>query len=90
MANLVDIKEDYMNKSFEILKEIGAIKFCDCGNYYYDTGKYDENKQIYAVATNNLKDKYGDVQDFDLFCDCIYTIINDCTYDSKCPHCNKE
>ena len=39
----------------EILVNIGEIKFCDCGNTFYQM-YISDNGEIYALATKKLKD----------------------------------
>ena len=82
--------EDYRKIAYGILIEIGAIKECEFhSDYYYETLNFEE-KTIYGICTNKLKEKYGAKQDFMIFNSQISQILKDASIDSICPYCEKE
>ncbi len=90
MSKLKRKSDEYYDFAFNEMKRIGAISVCEiCLNYYYWTDEF-EKKDVYAILTNKLKEKYGDKQDFKLFQQQIDIIITDAAYDIACPFCYKD
>ena len=82
--------EDYRRIAYDILIEIGSIRECEFhSDYYYETFSFDE-KAIYGICANKLKEKYGEHQDFKIFNSQISDIMKDASVSSTCPYCEKE
>lgn len=82
--------EDYRKMAYDILIEIGAIKECEIhSDYYYETSNFEE-KALYGICANKLKEKYGEKQDFKVFNSQISEIIRNAAIESSCPYCEKE
>lgn len=86
----LEIVEDYRKIAYDILIEIGAIKECEFhSDYYYETFSFDE-KAIYGICANKLKEKYGENQDFNIFNSQVSEIMKCAAASSTCPYCEKE
>lgn len=82
--------EDYRKIAYDILIEIGAIKECELhADYYYETSIFEE-KILYGICANKLKEQYGEKQDFKIFYSQISAIIRNAAIESSCPYCEKE
>ena len=88
--NYLDKEQAYYKIAYDILIEIGAIKECEFhSDYYYDTSIFEE-KVLYGICTNKLKEKYGETQDFEIFHSQISEIIRNAAIESSCPYCEKD
>lgn len=85
----LETKEQYYQIAYELLTQIGAIDICRMHNFYYNTHNYSGDR-LYAMATNKLKDKYPEMTDFKLFCQCVSEIMNNAADRADaCPGCQK-
>lgn len=83
-------KVDEMNKiAQEILFEIGVIKSCNCGKVFYETYKFDK-KEIYAIATNKLKEKIGNQFEYKTFHKQIDEILKVALSGNDCECCSNK
>lgn len=80
-------KEDYIWIAREILIEIEAVKYCITGKhakrYKHDDG------YVYRKATDILKEKYGEEQNFNLWKEAIHDVLLDCLND-ECDCLDKD
>ena len=86
-----DYITDYRDMAYRILIEIEELKCCEFhSDYCYRTYKYGDD-QIYAVATNKIKEKLNNESiDFSLFHDSIKYNLDEAGDSSKCPICEAE
>lgn len=87
IKNIIEYKDKMYSYAMDILIEIGEIKRCDCGGIFYQIYKYDE-KDIYAIATNKLKEKYGEQSDYTAFHKAIKKILTEAGTGNHCPYCH--
>lgn len=88
--DFLDKNQDYHRIAYDILIEIGAIRECEIhSDYYYETYSFDE-KAIYGICANKLKEKYGEKHDFKIFYSQISDIMKFANASSTCPFCEKE
>lgn len=67
----------------QILIEIGIIKECFCGKIFYKTYILD-NDEIYARATNKLKEKIGEQFEYNTFHKQINIILDEAHSENDC------
>lgn len=86
----MSVFEEYSQIAFNIMIEIGAIKTCSLhDDFYYNTYKYDD-KDIYALTTAKLKERYGELQNFEIFHKQIDEILSYAAGgEDECPYCDK-
>ncbi|MDE7363809.1 MAG: hypothetical protein K2N27_02805 [Ruminococcus sp.] len=79
----------YREIAYDILKSIGAIETCPFheDEWYFDN--YMDEQEVYAKATNILKAEYPNMNDFKLFHEQIKGILDEASYESNCPFCEK-
>lgn len=82
-------EEEMYSNAKEILINMGEIKPCDCGNICYQLYKYDE-KNLYAIATNKLKEKYGNQYEYKTFHNAIKQVLADAHTENDCQFCSFE
>lgn len=75
----------YRNTAHNILLEIGAIEECPHGN---PVNIKMEGEAVYAIATNALKKKYPEFDDYKLFHEQIQSIL-DAAELGTCVACDK-
>lgn len=85
----IEATENMYRDALEILQQIGAIKYCTCGKIFYETFNLDK-KDIYAIATNKLKELYGEIQNYKLFHNQIDTVLSEALDGNYCEYCNSE
>lgn len=92
MKSKLMAEEDYYNIAKKILLEMGEIALCKKHpdeTYFYQMYKYEE-KAIYGLATNKLKEKYPDMTDFVTFHSQVEQVLNDADAKNNCPICQND
>ena len=79
--------EEMYEKAKDILLQIGVIKTCFCGAYFYETYNKDKN-EIYAIATNKYKQKFGNNVNFQILQASIKKVLDDAGTENNCPICS--
>lgn len=87
MKDIMENKDRMRSCARNILREIGEIKNCDCGETFYQMYRYDE-KDIYAIATNKFKEEYGEQSEYKTFHEAIKEILEDAGTGDHCLYCN--
>lgn len=85
---IVEYNNEMYNCARKILMEMGVIKKCFCGKIYYETYKLDR-KDIYAIATSWLKNKYGEQPEYNTFHNQIDLVLTEAQDGNNCD-CNLE
>ena len=82
----IDENENYYKRiAYTILKQIGAIESCACGAFHWNRGW--EEQKVYALATNEFKNRKEDKNYLTLFRAKIKEILSDDYIEGKCPYC---
>lgn len=82
----IEYNEEMFGYAKEILFEIGAIKNCICREIFYETYNLDK-KDIYAIATIKLKEKFGSQYDYKIFHEQIKLVLSEALSENDCE-CN--
>lgn len=87
--NQLMANEAYFDKAKEILLELGEIALCDKhpdNGYFYRMYKF-ELKPLYGAATNKLKERYPDMNNFTAFHAQIDEVLKQSDTGNHCPVC---
>ncbi|MDE5556510.1 MAG: hypothetical protein K2J32_02275 [Ruminococcus sp.] len=87
---LLEKQYEYKRIAYDILKSIGAIETCPIHEDEWYSDNYMDEKEVYAIATNILKDKYPNMKDFTLFHESIKGVLDDASLDDNCPYCEED
>lgn len=85
------IKDQYANRDSykdiakDILSNLNAINYCPIHDWYSSIDEADD--LLYAKATNMLKAKYPEYDDFSTFHAMIKEVIAEGSSDDACPDC---
>lgn len=89
MSSIKEEHDSYYDVAKDILKFIRAIEdVCDAHEDAGCRNNYMDENEVYAKATQILKNEYPEMNDFKLFHKCIDEVLNAATAD-YCPFCEK-